>query len=122
MLNVTTTAPNHLHLHLEGRLDADAMKVGLDALIEQSAEVTNGRLLYTVDGDFQMPTPGALMFELGRLPSLFALLHRYDRCAVVAPQAWVRAMAEAEGHILPGIDIKAFEPGDRAAAEAWLAG
>ncbi|MBB4660336.1 STAS/SEC14 domain-containing protein [Parvularcula dongshanensis] len=120
MLNVETTAPNRLHLNLKGRMDANAMTIGLDALVEQAAQMENARVLYTVEGDFEVPTPGALLIELPRLPRLFALLHRFERCAVVAPQAWVRQVAEAEGHLLPGLEIKAFTPDDREAAERWL--
>ena len=38
----------------------------------------------------------------------------------VAPQAFVRTMAEAEGRLFPGVEIKAWPPAEKAAAEAWL--
>jgi hypothetical protein len=34
----------------------------------------------------------------------------------------VRTIAEVEAWFIPGLEMKGFEPGERAAAEAWLAG
>lgn len=120
MLRITKPAPNRLDIELKGTLDADAMEKALDELLALSEDVTNGRMLYTIP-EFSMPTLGAIGVELRRLPKLFGLLGKFDRCAVLSDTAWLRTAAEVEGKLFPGIEIKAFELGDADAAEAWLA-
>lgn len=119
MLEISKTAPNRVELHLEGALDSDAMKTGIDKLFEVSDGVEDGRLFYLIT-DFQMPTPGALMLEMARLPQLFGLLRHYSKAAVVSDTEWVRNWAEFEGKLFPGIDIRSFEMEERDAAEDWL--
>lgn len=121
MLAVTKPAPNRVEIEVRGTIDTDQMAVGLDELIAASEDVIGGRMLYRLT-DFSMPTIGAIGVELRRLPKLFALLAKFDRCAVLSDTAWVRKAAEIEGALFPGIEIKSFEPSQEAAAEAWLAG
>lgn len=120
MLKITKVADNRVDIELEGVLGQADMKNGLDALLEASKSVTSGKMLYRI-ADFSMPTLGALGVELGYMPKLFALLGKFDRCAVVSDQAWLRAAAEIEGKLIPGLDIKSFAQADLDAAEAWLA-
>ena len=120
MLRITPNGANRLDLEIDGKIDADEMRAGLDALIEQSENFENGRMLYRI-GDFDIPTFGALGVEFSRLPALFGLIRKFDRIAVLADQAWVRKAGEIEGALFPGLAIKSFELADDAAAEAWLA-
>jgi hypothetical protein len=120
MLKITKSSANRVDIELSGTLDADTMRAGLDDLIAQSEDVSGGSMLYTVT-DFSLPTLGALGVELQRLPKLFALLGKFDRCAVLSDTAWLRTAAEIEGAVIPGIAIKSFELHEAAAAEAWLA-
>jgi len=119
MLTITKPAADRVDITLKGSLDADTMRVALDDLIAKSEDVTKGRMLYTIV-DFEMPTLGAIGVEFARLPKLFGLLGKFDRCAVIADAGWLRRAAEIEGAVFPGIDIKSFEPMDIAAAEVWL--
>lgn len=120
MLSVSKPAPNRVDIELSGILDAELMASGLDDLIEKSEGVTNGKMLYRIP-EFSMPTVSALAVELQRLPKLFGLLGKFDRCAVLSDAAWLRTAAEIEGALIPGIKIKSFELYETAAAEAWLA-
>ncbi len=79
----------------------------------------HGRMLYRIT-DFAMPTFGAFAVEFERLPKLFALVGRFDRCAVLTDTAWLRTAAEIEGALIPGLEVKAFDLGRAEAAEAWL--
>ena len=121
MMKITKVSPNRVDLELSGSLDADGMRAGLDDLIEQSEGVENGLMLYTIT-DFAMPSAGALVVEFSRMPKLFSLIGKFDRCAVLTDAAWLRTAAEIEGALIPGLAIKAFELGENDAAEAWLAG
>lgn len=116
---ITKPAPNRVDLELDGKLDADDMRSVLDQLTNLSSDVENGKMLYIIH-NFQFPTFGALAVELSRLPGLFKLITKFDRAAVVAGEDWLRKASEIEGKLFPGVEIKAFQPGEEAAAEEWL--
>jgi len=120
MLTVTKPALNRLDIELDGTLDAVSMETGLEALMEAAEGIEHGVMFYRVKS-FEMPTLGGLGVEFRFLPSLISLVPKFDRCAVVSDESWIRAAAEVEGAVIPGLDIKSFEPGEEAAAEAWLA-
>lgn len=121
MFTVQAKGPNRVDIQLDGRLDAEGMKVALDDLISKTRDIEHGRMLYEI-GDFDLPTLGAIAVELSRLPQLFGLIRRFDRAAVLADQAWIQTISEIEGALFPGLEIKAFDRDQRAEAEAWLAG
>jgi len=120
MFTVTPNGINRVDIEFGGRLDTDEMKAALDELESKTQGIENGRMLYRV-GDFKLPTLGALAIEFSRLPSMFGLIKRFDRCAVLADQEWIKKISELEGALIPGVDIKAFGLDDEAVAEAWLA-
>ena len=119
MLKVTKPQNDRIDIVLEGTLDADAMRQGLDDLIEMSKDMKHGKMLYTITS-FSMPTAAAIGVEMTRLPQLFQLLGRIDRCAVLTDTSWLRTASEVEGALIPGMDIKGFALDQREAAEAWL--
>ncbi len=76
------------------------MRSALDHLIEKSEGITNGRMLYKIL-DFEMPTLGAMAVEFQKMPKLFSLIGRFDKCAVISDTAWIRTAAEIEGTVIP---------------------
>lgn len=120
MLKVTKPEDNRIDIDLQGTLDSDGMQTALDALIEASKDVENGVMLYRVT-QCSMPTIGAIMVELRRLPQLFSLIGRFRKCAVVSDKSWIRTAGELEGLLIPGLEIKGFELDQLNAAEDWLA-
>lgn len=120
MLKITKLSADRVDVEMSGKIDAIEMAVALDGLIEQSQDVSGGKMLYKIS-DFSLPTLGAIGVEIARLPSLFALLTRFDKCAVLSDENWLRKAAAVEGALFPGLEIKSFEPDERDAAEAWLA-
>ena len=126
MLNVSKPSANRLNIELSGALDADEMLSALDHLVEKSEGVVHGEMLYTIS-DFEMPTLGAMAVELQRMPKLFGLTSKFEKCAVLCDTAWIRTAwirtaAEIEGAVIPSLTIKSFALADKARAEAWLAG
>ncbi|MFP7673670.1 STAS/SEC14 domain-containing protein [Marivita sp. S0852] len=119
MLTITKPEPNRVDIDLSGKIDADEMARGLDELLELSQDVNAGTMLYRITS-FAFPDFGALAVEMARMPKLFGLLGRFDRCAVVTDAAWIKTAAEVEGALFPGIDIKGFDLGEEHSAEAWL--
>lgn len=53
---------------------------------------------------------------------LLGKLRQFGRVAVVADQAWIRWGTRLESALLPFISYKVFEPEERDAAFAWVAG
>ena len=121
MLNVSKLPANRVDIELSGALDADAMRSALDHLIEESEGVSHGKMLYRIS-DFEMPTLGAMAVELYRMPKLFSLIGKFEKCAVISDAAWIRTAAEIEGAVFRSIEIKSFALADTEAAEAWLDG
>lgn len=121
MFKLDRKASNRLDIDIAGKIDRDEMNASLDALIEEAADIEHGRMLYTL-GDFELPTAGAIGVELKRLPKLLKTIRRFDRIAVIADEKWVRKAGEFEGALLPGVEIRAFRPGEASEAESWLAG
>lgn len=119
MFEIKSNGPFRVDININGKIDSDEMKNALDMLIEKSSGMKNGVMLYTIT-DFSLPSLGALGIELSRLPSMFKLLKSYSHVAVIADKAWIRKMGEWEGALIPGLEIKGFEPEELSAAEAWL--
>ena len=121
MLKITKSGPKRLEIELSGHLDAEEMAKGLDDLIAKSEGITGGEMLYRIPV-FAMPSLGAFGVEFTRLPKLFGLLGKFDRCAVLTDVAWLRTAAEVEGALIPRLKIKAFPLSEEAQAENWLSG
>ena len=120
MFKVTLRGKNRLDIELSGKLDAEEMKIALDELVSKSENIENGRMLYDVI-EFHIPSLGAIVIELSRLPSMFGLIKKFDRAAVLTDKTWLKKVSELEGALFPGLEIKAFDRDQRAEAEAWLA-
>jgi hypothetical protein len=119
MLTIKKEDDTMLTVELSGKLDSTEMQMGLDQLIDATKDMENGKMLYLVE-NFEIPTLGAIMVEFGKLPSLFRMIGRIDKVAVLADQNWLRNMAEWEGMLFPGLDIKAFKKSNELEARAWL--
>lgn len=119
MFTITKPSDNRVDIEFSGSLDADGMRTALDDLIEKSEGVKNGRMLYRIN-DITMPTLGALGVELSRLPKLFGLIGKYDKCAVVTDTEWIKRASEVEGLLIPGIEIMSFGLNNLDIAEIWL--
>ncbi|MEM8794008.1 MAG: STAS/SEC14 domain-containing protein [Pseudomonadota bacterium] len=120
MFEITKPSANRVDLHVSGAIDSDTMRKALDDLIEKSEGIENGRMLYTIP-EMAWPSLGALGVEMARLPKLFGLLGKFDRCAVLTDAGWIKTAAEVEGALFPGIEIKGFGLTEVDKAEAWLA-
>ena len=121
MFTVHKPETNRVDIRVHGRIDAEQMREGLDALVAAAEGVQDGTMLYTIDA-FEMPSAGALQVEFGQLPRLFGLIGRFRRCAVLSDAAWIRSVAEVEGAVIPGLEILGFAHDAREEAVAWLEG
>ena len=121
MFKVEQNGLNRLDIQLSGKLDTEEMKIALDELVSKSENIENGKMLYEII-DFHLPSLGAIVIEFSRLPSMFGLMKKFDRAAVLTDKTWLKKVSEFEGSLFPGLEIEAFERDQKAEAEAWLAG
>jgi hypothetical protein len=121
MFKVTPNGKNRLDIQLSGKLNSEEMTVALDELVSKSEGIENGTMLYDII-DFHIPSLGAIGIEFSRLPSMFGLMKKFVRAAVLSDKTWIQKVSELEGALIPGLEIKAFDRDQKEAAEAWLSG
>jgi hypothetical protein len=63
-----------------------------------------------------LASPRALWEDLKLAPHL----RQVGRTAVLTDLNWYGTLSQISGTLLPGIEIKHFQPGDRTAALSWL--
>jgi len=119
MFKVTKKGKNRLDIELSGKLNAEEMKVALDELVSKSKGIEQGKMLYDVI-EFHLPSLEAIAIELSRLPSMFGLIRKFNRAAVLTDKTWIKKVSEFEGMFIPGLKIKAFDRDQKKEAEAWL--
>ncbi len=119
MFKVIDSGANRLDIEMSGKLDAESMKLALDELVEKSKNIESGKMLYTII-DLQLPTIGAIGIEISRLPSMLRLMKKFNRAAVLTDKSWVKKISAIEGALFPGLEIRAFNIGQKQAAESWL--
>ncbi len=107
-----------IRLDVEGEIDAEEMRKGIEAFLSVAETLEGFDLLYIVR-DMRMPSLAAMRVELGYFGRLWRLIPRMRRSALVANQRWIRTAAKAESAIIPGLTIETFE--EEAPARAWLA-
>jgi hypothetical protein len=62
----------------------------------------------------------SLPHYFSRAVPLFGKLRNFGRVAVVADQAWIRVGTRIESAILPFIEYRVYEPGERDEALEWV--
>jgi hypothetical protein len=119
MFKVIQAGTNRLDIEMSGKLNAEEMRIALDELVTKSRNIENGKMLYDLI-DFHIPSLSAIVIEFSRLPSMFGLLKKFDRAAVLTDKTWLKKVSEFEGALFPGLEIKAFNRDQKVEAEAWL--
>ncbi len=119
MFKVTRVDDKRLDIEMSGKLDSVQMRVVLDELLEKSAGIENGQMLYDVN-DYHLPSLGAIAIELSHLPALFSMIRRFHKAAVLTDKGWIGKIGELKSGFLPGLEIRAFTREQRSEAEAWL--
>ena len=51
---------------------------------------------------------------------MIGLMRRFKKAAVLTDKTWLKKVSEFEGALIPGLEVKAFQSGEREAAEVWL--
>jgi hypothetical protein len=119
MIKIERISENRLDIEMSGKLDSEGMAKALDELVEKSEGIENGKMLYDVI-EYKLPTIDAIILEFKRMPKMFDFIKRFRRAAVLSDKTWLKTISELEGKLMPGLEIKAFDREERAAAELWL--
>lgn len=121
MLEMIDSADDVLALAVSDRIscnELDAVMNRLDGAMSRHDKVHVFVETRSIDG-IEVAGLGAYM---KRALPLFGKLDRFGRVAVVADQAWIRALTKIESVILPHIGYRVFEPDARDEALAWVTG
>ena len=119
VIKLTKSGKNFLELQLGGEITTEEMHEILNVFIDLSSQIEHGKILYTIY-NFDFPSLDTIMVKVSRLPELFRLLKKYDRIAILTNKEWLQRVAELEGFLIPGLEIKAFDLDEKEKAEAWL--
>jgi len=114
-----TRKNNRIEIEISGKLDTQNMIIALDELVSLSENIENGTMLFDVI-DYHLPSLGAIKEEFSRLPSMLGFMKKFTRAALLTDKTWLKMIAELEGAVYPGLEIKAFRRNQRSEAEAWL--
>jgi hypothetical protein len=120
MLDIQKEKDGLFTIKIAGEITPAEMDREIEKLIDITKDVKSGKLLYDIR-NFEMPGVGAMMVEFRKMPELFGLIKRFDKAAVLAEAPWLRVMAEWEGMLIPGLEIKSFGHKDENRAREWLA-
>ncbi|KKC98609.1 MULTISPECIES: STAS/SEC14 domain-containing protein [Photobacterium] len=121
MFTVEKVGSDRLDIEMSGKLDSEEMRAALDELLDKSAEIEHGKMLFDIV-EYHLPSMGAIGVELSRFPSMMRFIRKFDRAVVLSDTNWVKKVSEAEGFLIPGLTIKSFNRDQRDQAEAWLEG
>jgi len=106
-------------MEARGSMDAVAMEVALDMLVQEMDDMHHGDMLLRAQG-VEWPSLGALGVELRHWVQLMAMVEKVDRVAVLTDEIWVKAMTRLESALIPNLVIRAFAPDQEPEARAWL--
>lgn len=113
-------APHVVALRAGGRITSEDVGRATAALDDALAAHDRVSFFLVLDG-LGWVEPAALLRDLRYGIGQLGNLHRFHRAAVVTSMGWVRAVVGAEDALLPGLDVRAFAPSERAEAERWVA-
>lgn len=121
MLDFIDSADDVIAVRVADRISGDELDTIMDRLDGAMARHDKVHVFVetrSIDG-IEIAGLGAYM---ARAMPLLGKLGRFGRVAVVADQAWIRAVTRIESAVLPHISYRVFEPEDRDAAFAWVTG
>lgn len=121
MLEFIDSADDVIALRISDKIasaDLDAIMDRLEAAMASHDKVHVFVETRSIDG----VELSALGTHMARATPLFAKLTHFGRVAVVADQAWIRAMTRIESAMLPFIAYRVFQPEERQTALAWVEG
>lgn len=102
-------------------LDGTVTRPDMDALFREVEGVVRRGHVHLVGeitgvGGLTLDAVGA---QVERSFGLLRQIGKVDRYAVVTDTGWIRSVAQVQGALLPGIDVRVWPRDERDAAVAW---
>jgi len=118
MLEIMPAPDGVVAMRVSGRLD----KADIDRSIEavEVALAQHARIALFAEVSVAGISPEALWRDLSYGLGKLTELNRFPRTAIVTEQDWVRWITQAEGALLPGVDMRAFREAERESAWSWI--
>lgn len=111
--------PDVVAFRVSGKVTAEDVETAwasLDAALDEAETIG----LYAEIVGLGGVTLDGLVKDLAMGLKQIGQLRRFARYAVVSDAGWLRAVADVEGKLLPGIEIRTYTPEEKDAAMAWL--
>ena len=113
------TASNIVGFRVDGTVERDDVNRVATALDEALDRHDSVSMLADLE-DFEDITVTALFAELNAGLRRLGQVGRFDRVAVIAEKRWLESVAKVENALLPGVEVRAFAPDTRLAAQVWV--
>ena len=117
MIEIHETGSKRLDVVVRGTLDERAVEA---AAAELDARLEDGTALLFDLREYDGITAHGLAKDLAETVRLVGRLAGSRRIALVSGQRWLRVGARVDGAVLPGAEVRSFEPDGVDAARAWL--
>jgi hypothetical protein len=112
-------SPKHLvALKISGSITAEDIEKAYK-VTDEALEANERVSFYAEVEDSMGFTVEGLLKDLWKGIGQLGRLGKYYRAAVVTDKGWIATMARVEGLVFSSIDVRVFEPAERAKALAW---
>ena len=119
MITYTSLSPRALEAVVEGRVTKEDVRGAFGRMGELMDSAEKVDMLADVRAGVHIEL-AAIGEEMRHLSQVGRMLSKMDRVALVADQAWIRAVGRIESHILPSIDYRVFDRDRAAEARAFI--
>lgn len=119
MLEILDAPDNVIAMRASGTLNA-ADYDRIIAVVEAKMKAHDRIGVFADMTGFTDLTGEALLKDLRWNASHLLDWGKFPRCAMVTDKAWLRLMAQAFSPLIPGVEMRVFEPGRQGEALAWV--
>lgn len=121
MIDILSDTPAHLIAirasgHIEDE-DIDRVADRIDEALTAQEQVNFYVEAASLEGFASGAFLKGILYDLSQIKNL----RRVHRAALVADEGWIRRVAEWEDRLLPGIELRIFDPAEREEALEWAA-
>ena len=118
MFRITTGLPSHV---VGFEVDGTVTRPDVEALYREVDRAMDGghvHLVGTITGVGGL-TLDALGANVGKGLAMLTQIGKVDRYAVVTDTPWIARMAQLQGGLLPGLEVRVWPTDERDGAVAW---
>ncbi|MCW5956945.1 MAG: STAS/SEC14 domain-containing protein [Pyrinomonadaceae bacterium] len=118
MIEILESPKYLVAMKVSGNLTADDVAAAYKAVEDALKEHERISFFAEVEDTIGITLDG-LVKDFIQVISHFGKMSKYYRASVVTDKGWIATMARVEGLVFSSIDVRVFEPAERAKAFAW---